>query len=90
VIAILGILSAIAIPKYLDLSDNAKRAVADANVGAINSAVALYYAQSAANGSPTFPATVTGGMFASNALPAFPSGYSYTYNAQTGVATRTP
>lgn len=51
VIAILGILAATALPRFIDVSSNAKSAAADGLVGAINGAVALCQAQWVASGS---------------------------------------
>ncbi|MFA5928103.1 MAG: prepilin-type N-terminal cleavage/methylation domain-containing protein [Candidatus Margulisiibacteriota bacterium] len=79
VIVILGILAAVAIPKYLDLSNKAKQAVCDANVGAINSALALQYATNAANGAAAYPDEITGNMFADQAVPVCPFGVTYDY-----------
>ena len=46
VIVILGILAAVAVPKYVDLSSEAKQAKADGVAGAIGSAAAITYAGS--------------------------------------------
>ncbi|MBI4707705.1 MAG: type II secretion system protein [Candidatus Omnitrophica bacterium] len=43
VIAIIGILSVIAIPKFVDLVDKAKEASTMGNFGALRSAIAIYY-----------------------------------------------
>ncbi|MCW5574487.1 MAG: prepilin-type N-terminal cleavage/methylation domain-containing protein [Burkholderiales bacterium] len=51
VIAILGILAATALPRFIDVSTQAKSAAADGLVGAINGAVALCQAQWVAAGS---------------------------------------
>ena len=51
VIAILGILAATAIPRFIDVSSNARSAAADGLVGAINGAVALCQASWVAAGS---------------------------------------
>jgi MSHA pilin protein MshA len=58
VIVILGILAATAIPKFYDLSTQALAASKAGMSGAVKSAHAIYYAQSAANGAATYP-TVT-------------------------------
>ena len=55
VIVILGILAAIAIPRYIDLSANAKEGAAKGSLGNIRAAVATKYAQNAVNGSATYP-----------------------------------
>jgi prepilin-type N-terminal cleavage/methylation domain-containing protein len=44
VIVILGILAAIAVPQFIDVSDSARRAVAQSACGAIQSQAVLYYA----------------------------------------------
>jgi MSHA pilin protein MshA len=44
VIIILGILAATAVPKFIDLSEEAEKAALDATIGALNSASALNYA----------------------------------------------
>ncbi len=43
IIVILGILAAVAIPKYLDYKKAAEKAVADGLVGAMRSALTIYY-----------------------------------------------
>jgi len=45
VIVIIGILAAIAVPKYMDLSQSAQTAVTTANQRAIEAAVMSYFAQ---------------------------------------------
>lgn len=52
VITILGILAAVAIPKFVNLTDEANQAACDANVGAINTAVLIQYAKQLAGDSP--------------------------------------
>lgn len=46
VIVLLGILAAIAVPKYADLQDQARDAVLDASVGALKSAAIIQFAYS--------------------------------------------
>ena len=50
VIVILGILAAVAIPKFVDLQAQARRAAANAELGALRSAATVYYASTAAHG----------------------------------------
>ncbi|MDP1673052.1 MAG: type II secretion system protein [Burkholderiales bacterium] len=87
VIAILGILAATAIPRFIDVSSNAKSAAADGLVGAINGAVALCQAQWVATGSTAATCTMGGTAVAatsgipttagiSSALSTF-SGFTY-------------
>jgi prepilin-type N-terminal cleavage/methylation domain-containing protein len=52
VITILGILAAVAIPKFVDLTDEANQAACDANVGAINTAILIQYASQLSGASP--------------------------------------
>jgi MSHA pilin protein MshA len=55
IIVILGILAAVAIPKYQDLSDEAKEAAARGALGAVRSAVTIYYANHAVQDSAHWP-----------------------------------
>ncbi len=43
VVAIIGILAAVAIPKFADLIDRAKEASAKGNISSIRSAISIYY-----------------------------------------------
>ena len=88
VIVLLGILSAMSIPKFLDLTDEAKQAVCDANVGAINSALAVNYASAAVNGNALYPNTLTAGMFGENVVPECPYGWDYAYVSVNGFVTK--
>ena len=88
VIVILGILAAVAIPKYVDLSTSAEEAACKANRGTIKSACSLYYAQQAATGSPAFPtAYTTTSLYADGTVPSCPGDGEYTYSATTGSVT---
>jgi MSHA pilin protein MshA len=90
VIVIIGILAAVAVPKFVNLSDQAKAAKCRANQAALESAAAMAYAENAANGNPAYPATI-------NDLQAYmTSGFTTTctdgstnlqYNATTGAVT---
>ncbi len=81
VIVILGILAAVAVPKFVDLSSGAEASACKANQHAIEAAGAMSYAESAINGTPTWPANLaalaTG--FTTGATPTCPSGGAYTY-----------
>jgi|SRR5690349_24000505 MSHA pilin protein MshA len=66
VIVILGILAAVAIPQFTDLSASARQAVGDAACGALqSSAVLLYASTKTSNTSAAIVSntTVTGGTF---------------------------
>ena len=86
VIVIIGILAAVAIPKYIDLQDSANRAQRDGNVSAVRAAVSLYYAETAANGSPAFPTNIIATLFADGVVPPTNSGtYTWSYTSATGA-----
>ncbi len=89
VIVIIGILAAVAVPKFLDLSDSAKIAACKQNQAAIESAAAMYYAQQAiAGGTPAYPsfAQLTADQTYFSAAPTCPSAGTYTVSAD-GVVT---
>jgi len=69
VIVIIGILAAIAIPKFVGLATEAKKAATQGGLGAIRSAVAIQYAKSATAGSATFPTGITTDFFADGRIP---------------------
>ena len=55
VIVIIGILAAIAVPKFADLRDAANAAACKQNQAAIESAASIGYAQLAVDGDPRYP-----------------------------------
>ena len=55
VIVLLGVLAAIAIPKYIDLKTDAQNATADGIVASVSSSAAIGYAKSAISGIATYP-----------------------------------
>ena len=86
VIVILGILAAVAIPKYVDLSVRAEEAACEGQRGAVASACALSLASEAAGGNTAqFPAdyTVTT-LYQNSAVPTCPAGGTWTYTQATG------
>lgn len=93
VIVILGILAAVAVPKFVDLSSKAKASRCKANQAAIEAAAALAYADSAAAGSANFPsssqilASSSNSFFVSGKAPTCPSGGTYTFDSSTGKVT---
>ena len=88
VIVILGILAAVAIPKFVDLSSNAKASACKANQSAIESAAAVKYAENAASGTAAYPAeSDLGALFPSGSMPSCPSGGTYTYTQASGSVT---
>jgi prepilin-type N-terminal cleavage/methylation domain-containing protein len=54
VIVILGVLAAVAIPKFVDMKGDAERASVEATVGALRSARGIYVAKAAVCGNPYF------------------------------------
>ncbi len=101
VIVIIGILASVAIPRFVNLQQDARKAACDGNLGAIRSALTAYYAKTAVNtGNAAFPPTLTTTAFAScyfvtGALPTCPATgnynwYTNNYNSTTGVITAHP
>ena len=76
IIVILGILAAVAIPKYQDLTGEAKEASARSSLGAMRSAITIYYATKAVKtGTATWPpwdSLVTSGVVLEQSLPKNP------------------
>jgi prepilin-type N-terminal cleavage/methylation domain-containing protein len=69
VIVILGILAAVAIPQFADLSTSARQAVADASCGALQTSAVMLFASNKTNTTLSTiisSTTVTGGSFANN------------------------
>lgn len=88
VIVILGILAAVAVPKYFDLTDNAETGACKANQGAIEAAASVFYAKNAlTTGTAAFPATLSAmdTLFASGSHPTCPSSGTYTYSSTSGL-----
>ena len=68
VIAIIGILAALAIPKFLDLSGAAKESATKAGLGTVRAVLATKYAQSATGGAAAaFPGSLVAGDYAGDA-----------------------
>jgi MSHA pilin protein MshA len=81
VIVIIGILAAIAIPRYLDLRTNAQRAARDGMTGALRAAAALTYANYAVNNTAfagITPAVVTAQLQDTGGVTATGTGFSAT------------
>lgn len=72
VIVVLGILAAIALPNYVDLSTKAKQAVTDGTKAAVVSAAALYIADN--NGTKGTAAQIAGATVATNGVAVAASG----------------
>jgi prepilin-type N-terminal cleavage/methylation domain-containing protein len=84
VIVILGILAAVAIPKYEDMREQARTATLKGQLGAIRSAIAIQYARNALNGAASFP-TLNGSIFADGNVPKEPVNNSNAVKTTAGV-----
>jgi MSHA pilin protein MshA len=85
VIVIIGILAAIAIPRYLDLRQNAQLAARDGMTGALRAAASLAYANYAVNNSAVAgitPAVVVGMLQDTGGVTSTGTGFAATINAQ--------
>ncbi len=68
VIAIIGILAAFALPKFIDLSGSSKEAATKSGLGALRGVLSTKYAQSATGGAAaTFPTSIGASDFAGDA-----------------------
>jgi len=89
VIVIIGILAAVAVPKFLDLSENAKRAACLQNQASLETACALFYANAAIGGDAKYPATLdeltSGEKKYIDVIPTCPTTHAnYDYDNTTG------
>ncbi|HGY55824.1 MAG TPA: prepilin-type N-terminal cleavage/methylation domain-containing protein [Caldithrix abyssi] len=79
VIIIIGILAAIAVPRYLDMTDTAEKATCLANQRAIEAAIQMHYANALANdpsaslSSSITAATSTGSLYSDGEVPTCPT-----------------
>jgi MSHA pilin protein MshA len=89
IIVILGILAAVAIPKYQDITGEAKEASARAALGSLRSGITIYYAnQAVTTGTATWPTVVqvgAPGTVMAQAIP--PNPYQVEANAPDSVVT---
>ena len=70
VIVVLGILAAVAMPKFVDLVDDAKEAATKGGLGAIRSVIVLKYSKNLADGlSDPYPSSVLAADFFDGKLP---------------------
>jgi len=84
VIVILGILAAVAIPKYEDMREQARVATIKGQLGTIRSAIAIQYARNALGGQPMFP-PLDGTIFAEGRVPREPVNNVNTVKTTLGV-----
>jgi MSHA pilin protein MshA len=70
VIAIIGILAALGIPRFMDISGAAEAAATKAGLGTVRSTLAIRYANSATGGATaSFPGSLAASDFGSNEVP---------------------
>ena len=84
VIVILGILAAVAIPKYEDMREQARSATLKGQLGSIRAAVSIQYARNALSGTTAFPA-LTGSLFADTNIPKEPMQNSNAVKTTPGI-----
>ncbi|MEW6049765.1 MAG: prepilin-type N-terminal cleavage/methylation domain-containing protein [Candidatus Zixiibacteriota bacterium] len=89
IIVILGILAAVAIPKYQDMSAQAKDAACRGSLGSLRSGITIFYAnQAVTTGTATWPTLVqlgTVGTVMAQAIPKNP--YQTSTNAPDSIVT---
>ena len=89
IIVVLGILAAVAIPKYQDITGEAKEAACRASLGALRSGITIYYANTAVTtGTATWPTLAqleTYGVVMAQGLP--PNPYQTEANNQDSIVT---
>ena len=89
IIVILGILAAVAIPKYQDMSSQAKDAACRGSLGALRSGVTIFYAnQAVTTGTATWPTLAqlaSVGTVMAQAIPKNP--YQLSANAPDSIVT---
>ena len=90
VIVIIGILAAIAIPKFINLRLDAQKSTCFGNAGAIQTALGTFYARSGSRGESVFPRTMHDPDFTyylqDSTMPEHPIGrnwddYYHTYDS---------
>ena len=93
VIVIIGILAAIAVPRFINLRRDAQQAACQGSLSAIQTALGNYYARTAISaGTPVFPdslhdAAFSADYFSDGTLPTHPAGLDWNdyYYTQTGA-----
>jgi MSHA pilin protein MshA len=86
VMVILGILAAVALPKFVDMSTQARMAKMNGGLGSVKSAAALIHAQWLATGSPTATVAGTTVKYEGGTLDVF-SDMAYGYPNGTSIVT---
>ncbi|OGB86736.1 hypothetical protein A3J44_04195 [candidate division WOR-1 bacterium RIFCSPHIGHO2_02_FULL_45_12] len=88
VIVILGIIAAVSLPRYIDLTSTAKQNATKAALGSLRAVVAAKYAEAALAGAAAYPA-ITGALFVGGEIPrdAYENDNTVTANAEDPIAT---
>ncbi len=90
VIVIIGILAAIAVPQFVDLSSSAQASQCKANQGSVDAASSIAYADSAIAGNAVFPTVLAGSMFRDGNVPSCPTTPgNFAYDNVSGTASCT-
>lgn len=89
IIAVLGIIAAVAIPKYVDMIGEARQSACKGALGGLRSAISIYYANTALkNNSATWPpmdSLRTVGVVMAQSIP--PNPYQSSSNAPDSIVT---
>ncbi len=72
VFVIIGLLAAVSVPKFVDLSDSAEATECKTNQAAVEAAATISYADSAMAGNAMFPETLSAAMFRHGSIPTCP------------------
>ncbi|MFA6430906.1 MAG: type II secretion system protein [Candidatus Margulisiibacteriota bacterium] len=72
VIVIMGIMAAVALPRFVDFSGKAKIAAAKGAIGTVRSTIELKYAENSVNGTPGYPPLLEGSLFSDGKVPIEP------------------
>ncbi len=84
---LIGLFSALAIPKYFNLNKHNEASQCCANQVIVETALALAYAESLSVGSTQFPTQLTSGMFIDGKIPTCPiNGKPIEFDRNTGKA----
>ena len=83
VVVIIGILVAIAVPVYSNITNTANKSAVEANLGTIDAAITAYQADKNVTTAPTYDDNATTGLVPDYlaALPTAPAGVTYAISA---------
>ncbi|MFH1577461.1 MAG: type II secretion system protein [Candidatus Omnitrophota bacterium] len=89
VIVIIGILAAIAVPRFMDLQSEAKKSACEGNAGSLRAAITSYYASATINDVSTiYPSALASNIVDSNYIGSWPADpLSATWNTHYTAAT---